>query len=141
MATKRFAQGAKFRVEIATVLTAIPKVQDISLPTNRTEQLDVTDHDSPNGRREYIGGLIDSAELTITVGWDPGDTVHSYLETNVGNVETFQIELVDTGGSHGTQYDFDALIVDFMGKAPVNGQHTADIVIKPSGSVTKTAAA
>ena len=141
MATKRFAQGTKIRVEIATVMTTIPKAQDIKLPSNTTDLLDVTDHDSPDGRREFIGGLIDSAELTVTINWDPADTVHSYLETNVGNLEAFEIEMNNSGGTNGTTYAFDAIIRDFVGSAPVNGVYTADCILKPSGSVTKIPAA
>ena len=144
MATKRFAQGTKLYMEDpATPGTYIPiaKAKDISLPSSTTDLIEVTDHDSPNGRKEYIGGLIDSDELTIGINWDAEDTSHSMVETRVGELHTFRIEFNNTGGTNGTRYTFDAIIRGFKGTAPVNGVYGADLTLKPSGDVTKTPAA
>lgn len=146
MATKKFAHGAKLSIgdggTPTEVFTKIGNVQDITLPSSAADLVDVTDHDSPNGRREYIGGLIDSDEMTVTINWDPEDAVHSDVESRVGENANFKLELANklTPTGTGTVYAFNALIRKFVGKAPVNGVHTADITLKPSGSLTKTTA-
>lgn len=147
MATKSFAQGAELRIgDGATpteVFTKIGNIQDIQTPSSTTDLIDVTDHDSPGGRKEYLAGLTDSDEMTFTLNWDPEDVTQSDVESRVGENANFELELnnaiTPTTGT-GTTYEFNAVIRKFVGRAPVNSQHTAEITLKPSGAVTKVAA-
>lgn len=144
MATKRFAQGAKLRIGNGDgppeTFSAIGNIQDIQTPSATTDLIDVTDHDSPGGRKEYLAGLTDSDEMTFTLNWDPEDTVHDDVESRVGENANFTLELNNKVTTKGTTYAFSAVIRKFVGRAPINGQHTAEITLKPSGAVTKTAA-
>lgn len=144
MATKRFAQGAKLRIGNGDgppeTFSAIGNMQDIDTPSASTDLIDVTDHDSPNRRKEYLAGLTDSDEVTFTLNWDPGDTVHDDVESRVGENANFELELNNKIVTAGTTYTFNAVIRKFVGHAPINGQHTAEITLKPSGTVTKVAA-
>ena len=144
MATKRFAQGAKLRIgdggTPTEVFDAIGNIQDIQTPSSTTDLIDVTDHDSPGGRKEYLAGLTDSDEVTFTINWDPEDTVHADVESRVGENANFELELNNKISTKGTTYAFNAVLRKFVGKAPINGQFTAEITLKPSGSVTKTSA-
>jgi hypothetical protein len=122
------------------VFTKVAYVKDIPLPSSSTDLIDVTDHDSPGGRKEYIGGLIDSDEMTITINWDAENATHEALEDGLGDLINWEIELNNKLVTKGTTYAFAAVLRSFKPKAPVNGVYEADITLKPSGSVTKTPA-
>jgi len=145
MATKTFAQGAKLSIGNGDgppeTFSKIGNIQDITTPSATTDLIDVTDHDSADRRKEYLAGLTDSDEMTFTINWDPEDTVHDDVEGRVGENANFKLELNNKISSSGTTYAFNAVLRKFVGRAPINGQHTAEITLKPSGTVTKTPAA
>lgn len=144
MATKRFAQGAELRIGNEDgppeTFSKIGNIQDITTPSATTDLIDVTDHDSPGGRKEYLAGLTDSDEMTFTINWDPSDSVHDDVESRIGDNANFELELNNAVTTTGTTYAFNAVLRKFVGRAPINGQHTAEITLKPSGAVTKTSA-
>jgi hypothetical protein len=58
------------------------------------ELVEVTNHQSPNSRREYIAGLKDGAEISFPVNYLPGHATHNRatgLRGKIGEVLDFQI--------------------------------------------------
>lgn len=47
----------------------IPEVEGLAVPVVDQEFVEVTNNDSPGGYREYIAGLKDPGELTVTCGY------------------------------------------------------------------------
>lgn len=102
--------------------------------------IDVTNHQSPGARREYIFDLIDGDEISIPVNYLPTNATHdrstgvrSKLRTRVnfrflspGETEYFQVE---------------CLVIGITRAMPVGGVMQMTITLKQSGAVTYPAVA
>src|SRR3546814_12973403 len=89
------AFGTQFKRDStgAGVFATIANVSDISGPSRSREAIEVTAHDSPNQYREFVKGLKDGGEVTITIHYDPGASTHSDLHAHFeeGNLREHQI--------------------------------------------------
>lgn len=64
-------------------------VQDLELPSVEVDEVEVSSFSSPNRSREFIAGLEDAGEVTLTVLWDEGsatDTAINSAATSRANV-------------------------------------------------------
>lgn len=120
------------RSDMATptpTFTTIGNVTNVSGPEIERETYDVTAHDSPDGWREFIGGLKDGGEVSIEINYDPrkhdplvadfSDTVpRDYKLTFPGTLGEWALKLVQTG---------------FKQEAPVDDKFTGELKFKVSG--------
>ena len=121
--------------------TAIGQVQDISGPSISRGTVDVSDHDSASGYREYLPGLADGGDLTFTIGWDPATTPHKQAASGlIGNFEldgctmtTWEYTLNLCAGTGTAIWTFTGFLTAFAPSAPVEGQNTAAVTVKISG--------
>jgi hypothetical protein len=115
------------------VFTAIAGITSITNPEMSRDTYDGTTHDSPNHRREHVGGLVDGGECTVSVNYDPD--VHATLRADFDDVapRNYQIEWpVQAGG--GTD-EFKAYLTGFSGESPHDGLLTAELTFKVTGDV------
>lgn len=135
--TKQFAQGTKLQRGTGdpVVYTTVAGVKDFPFPNTESDLLEVTDHDSPQGRKEYIGGLIDSGEITFEVTYNPASTSHQVLFQDVQDRQPVPFRIQPVGAFAGYDWTFEALVRKFQPKAPVNGVYTADVTLKPTGNI------
>ena len=122
----------------AEVFTTIAEVGDIDGPSESVETIDVTNHSSPNARKEFIAGLIDSGEVSFSINWIPTDATHDAttgLQKVMADraVTNFKLLYPDA-----TEDAFAALVTKFNKKEPVAGKLSADITLKVSGAVTES---
>lgn len=99
------------------------------------ELKDVTNHQSINSRREYIGGLIDGGEVTFTVNYDPDGATHDRttgLQAFVRQTKNFRLE--EPGNTNG--YQFAAIITNVSRSYPVDDAMEMNVTIKKTGDVT-----
>jgi predicted secreted protein len=118
--------------------TTIAEVNDLGGPSLTLETIDVTSHDSSNGWREFIGGLLDGGEVSFTINYIPTNATHnntSGLIADLRNrvVRNFQLVFPD-GGS--TTWVFAALVTSFEPSEAIDSQITADVTLKVSGAPT-----
>jgi hypothetical protein len=75
------------------VFTQVPEVVSLDPADEEIEKVDVTHLDSPQKRREYIQGMIDSGELSFSVNMIPSNPQHAGLlaDKNSGTVRNFQV--------------------------------------------------
>lgn len=80
--------GAKFKISDGAespTFVQIAEVVSVGWPNIQAEDVEVTNHGSPDRTREYIQGLKDAGEMTITLNWIPGnassDLIHGLLDT------------------------------------------------------------
>ena len=117
--------------------SAIGQVQSLGIPSDSADELDVTTHDSTGGRKEFINGLIDTDDLSVTMIYDAADSVHAALRVAAGGAaQHFKIEL--TGPASNNTHTFDALVKSFAIDLPHEGVQTATMTIKRSGADTVT---
>lgn len=137
MATKAIsAHGTKLqRGDGATpteLFTDIAEVTNISGPGMSVDAVETTSHSS-GGSREFIGGLLDGGEVSIDINYVPAD--HATLTTDFlsKDVRNYKIQFPSTPA---TTWSFKALMTNFEPSAPVDGQLTASVTLKVTGTPT-----
>lgn len=63
--------GSKFGMKISSAFDMFAKVTSIKMPELSRDAIDVTDMDSPDEAREFIGGLINGGTATVTINYLP----------------------------------------------------------------------
>jgi hypothetical protein len=128
-----------------TSYSAVGQVKDISGPNISRGTIDVTDHDSADGYREFLPGLADGGEVSFTIGWDPNEAIHQQIggtgllgdfEEDGCNMPAWQLELNTCTGT--AIWTFDGFLTGFSPGAPVEGELTADVGVKVNGKPTLT---
>ena len=61
------------------VFTAIKEVVTFGLPQPESADVEVTHLTSPNRKREYIAGLIEQGEVSMSMNWIPNDPTQDHL--------------------------------------------------------------
>lgn len=135
---KYTTKGTTIKVEIATVSTAIPQCETIGLPHKISAEIEASDHDSVT--KEYLGDLPEMATFDVVLRWDPADTVHEFLDENVGEVLDWEIGIKGTAAPTTNDiYTFSGVLLAFQ-KAPhphQGGVMMATATIRPN-AVTKS---
>lgn len=137
MSDKYAAKGATIEhggaASGAESYAAIDAVQALGVPSDTADLLDASSHDSPSGRKEYVNGLIDSDDLSISIIYDSADAVHELLRAAAGGVaQHFRITL--NGPASNTIHTFDALVTGFNIDLPHDGLTTATVTLKRTGA-------
>lgn len=117
------------------VFTTIAGLSSITGPGLERETLDVTAHDSPDGYREFLGGIKDPGEVSVEVNYDP--SVHDVFVDDFDdlNPRNYQITWPDT-----TVWDFAAFITAFEPTAPFDDKLSATATFKVTGKPVITPA-
>lgn len=110
--------------------TAIANVTNIGGPELERETHDVTAHDSPDGWREFIGGLKDGGEVTLELNYDPSD--HDVLVADFEDDNPRNYRLTWPNGI-GDPWTFKAIMNGFSPEAPVDGKLSCEVKFKVSG--------
>lgn len=120
--------------------TTIAGVTNISGPGIALDPVEVTNHSSTGGWREFVGGLKDGGEITLDLNFDPAAATHD-VDTGLlddlddRTVRNFQLVFPDTGAS---TWSFSALVTNFEPAAPIDGALTASVSLKLTGQPTLT---
>lgn len=104
--------------------------------SDSVELVEVTNHQSPGRRREYIGALIEGGELTITVNYIPSHATHNRatgLQGLIGETRNFRLE--EPGNTKGEEWP--CVIMNVSRARPVQGAMTMSITLKKAGNVTE----
>ena len=120
------------------VFTTVAEVTDISGPSMTLDPIDVTSHDSTAAYREFIGGLLDAGEVTLTINYVPTAGTHDATTGLIADmvarvVRNFQLVFPDSGT---TTWSFAALITAFEPAEPIDDKLAADVTLKLSGQPT-----
>ena len=116
--------------------TELAGITNISGPGISRQIHDVSAHDSPNGYREFIGGLKDPGEVSVDVNYDPD--VHDVWVDDLDDVlpRDYEMEFPD-----GTVWAFEALLTSFEPSAPFDDKLSASASFKVTGKPVITPAA
>lgn len=118
--------------------TAIANVTDITPPGLERETLDVTSHGSPDGWREFIGGLKDGGEVEIELNYDPREHDADF-KADLEDSEPRNYKVV-WPGTLG-EWSFKAVLTNFETSAPHDDKLSASATFKVSGKPTITTGA
>lgn len=121
----------------------VGELVDITVPSISKETIETTNHGS-SGVRNYLGGLIDYGECSITVNYDVDDDVASSTTNHEGlrNLAatafetTTNKEFVITFPDTNSTMTFGGIVTGFELSTPIDDVVKATYTIKVSGSVT-----
>ena len=138
------ARGTKIKIGdggTPETFTTIAEVTDISGPTDDTEEIEVTNHDSPAGTKEVIMGDRDLGTLTFSGNFIPTNATHDWLTGMVavhkaGTKHNFQLVYPDVGN---TTRAFQAYIKTLTVKAASKAVLSFDGTLRITGDDTWTA--
>lgn len=135
------AWGTQFKRETNTPGTfqVIGSVTDISGPSREREAIEVTAHDSPDQYREFVKGLKDGGEVTITINYDPGVATHEALDDDFeeDDLRAYQV-LIFPGTADEYTWDFDGLITSIGDEFPHDDKMEREVTVKISGKPVLT---
>ncbi len=115
---------------------AVEEVLSVSGFGLQNELVDVTNFDSPNNSKEYIGGLADGAEITAEANYVDGGTYQTALRTAIGTAATRNFRVVYTGGSPDTTWAFAAVCLGWEITPSPDQQNRITFRLKISGTIS-----
>jgi predicted secreted protein len=142
MADVKIGWGAKFSLHNGTTLTELAEITAISLPNSQVEDVDVTHFQSPNRRREYVGGLIDDGEGTFEMNLNPGSTTDALIRAalSAGDARPYKIVIPDSPS--GTwEITGSCVVKGYERNVPIDDRMTATMTVRFSGAATEAAGA
>lgn len=112
--------------------TAIPGVVSWSAGDIAAEELDASDYDSPNDQREYLNGMKDASDGSFVVNWDPDNSMHQTLDSDVGGAAIY-LRHQFTATRRAV---FPMLVKGVSQPVEVGGLLRATYTVKPSAAAT-----
>lgn len=132
--------GIKFGMKStpsATTYTDLAEVFDITPPQEMDDEIEVTHYQSPDGFKEFIGGLTDPGECTLSLNYVPGSATETLILSTKATRKARGVRLT---WPNGWTWTFDLLVRSFQPTAPLNDRLTAEVTGRVSGSIIRAAA-
>jgi Lambda phage tail tube protein, TTP len=134
MSNAVFARGIQIKIGDGGApenFVTIPEVMKFKGPSLTQDLLDVTNHDSPQGAKEFIGGLLDAGELSFDINFQPTNAVHKQVYNDLTNRVKRNFQLIYPGAI--AQDTFTALIAKFDGTADEKDRLLTTITLRITG--------
>lgn len=134
--------GRRSGVGGATITwTALTGLEDINFPMNETDEIEVSHMGSPNRTKEYISGLTDNGEVTITTHWVPGSAQDVLMLDLRSTGEAVLLEFTPANPAPGVAVEdvvevYDGFLKAYSRNAPVQEAMTAEATFRINGLVT-----
>lgn len=128
--------GTKFRRNGVTVAECV----SIALAGNNRQPIDVTNHDSVAPAKEFIAGLLDAANVNVTLNFLPGNSTQQNLSTDLQNSgssttipQTFSIVWPD---AVNTTWTFTAFVSAVGPVSKVDDKLQSTVTVKITRSIS-----
>lgn len=126
--------GAVFKISDGAETPAdvtIAEVVSVGWPSVQVDDVEVTHHGSPDDFREYIGGLKDAGEVSVTINWIPGDASSNML---LGLVGTRTVRAMKIVTANDFQAAFPGYIKGFEVTQETSSALQATVTIRVAGA-------
>ena len=115
--------------------TAIGLAGNITPPNESVDQVEVTHMKSPNRTKQFISGLRDPGEMSMSINYVPGNDTDAYI-----------LAWRAAGDTRNTRITYPTNVKDTFGAFPLGfsptlataDKATADLRLKVAGSVTRS---
>lgn len=141
MSTSAFIKGWTFKYDADglsgnSTFNVIPEVTEVSGLSETVELVEVTHFAST--AKEYVAGLADGSEITITCNFLPGDADQQAMisGTTTGKGTTNNYEFVCTDGSSTDTLTFAAVNLGYEIAPSLDSQNQITYTIKVTGSIS-----
>lgn len=120
--------------------TAIAEISKIGVSGKKLDAIEVTNLSSADNYREFIGGLLDGGEVSLSMSFLPDLAGHVALNTDQDARTLRNFELHFTSLTTPQKMSFAALITSITLDADMEKQITGEVTLKISGKPTIAAA-
>ncbi len=130
-------------VGVKTALASFVEIGEINTgpdDEDSVSEVDVTNHQSPGRRREFIGGLIEGGTIDITCNYIPSDATQNLttgLQKVFSDAEVRTFIVVDPGATVGTSVD--CLITSRAKTRPVDDKMEISFSLRKTGAEVEAA--
>ena len=129
-----------FGATISVAGTALVEVKSIGVPSLTGEVIDVTNHSSTNRYREFIRGVRDAGEITVTMLYTAGSATDDACIAAINSNDAQAIVLTAAAASGTEDISFNAFGTGYsVDDLTFDAEQTATFTIKPTGEVTQAA--
>lgn len=133
------AQSA-FGATISVGGSALAEVTAIGIPALTAEVIDVTTHGSTNRWRQFVRGLRDAAEFTVTMKYTAGSATDDACIAAITSDTAVAVEIVAKAASGTEDLTFNAFGTSYeVNDLEIDSDQTATLTLKPTGAVTQAA--
>lgn len=122
------------------VFTNIAEVIDITPPSMTKDQVEATHTDSPNAFREFIAGLKDGGQCSLTCNFLPNNATQN--QTAGGLLDEFISQSLPSNwritfpGSPQMTWTFRATVIGYAPATPLDDRMTLVVTFKVAGAPT-----
>jgi hypothetical protein len=121
-----------------TTWTDVGGVTGLDGPNQEQNFVDVTDFDSVNNTREYVPGLNDVGEMTLSLNYDPNSVGHQTLE-GIYDGRTLRKWRVRYGAASPYRFhSFSGYIQSLTPSARAGEIISAQVTIRVTGAITRS---
>lgn len=123
-------------------LVELVQVVSFGLPNETTDEVETTHLKSPGRRKEYISGLRDGGEVSVTFNYRPGSTTDTMLRDAKAAGDTRAIRFViPENGTAAYQIDTTAYVSGYdRGEVAAGDKMEATATFRITGDETQAAA-
>lgn len=118
------------------VFAEVANVTSITGPGVSRNTIDMTAHDSPDGWMEFLGGLKDGGEVSMEVNWDPTESTHADLYSDINDTAPRDYKVVLPGDI--AEWAFSGILTGFEPSYPTDDKVAASVTFKVTGQPTLT---
>lgn len=142
MANVVIGHGAQFWIDNdSAVSTKVAEVIAISLPNPQQSDVEATHFESAGRTREYIPGLIDNGDISISINYDAGSATDTLILSALGDSEARECMVsIPTSSGTNQEFTFDGIVKGYERSIPIDDRQTAVITIRVAGAVVQAAA-
>jgi predicted secreted protein len=105
------------------------EIVDVTPPNVSRDSIGVSHHGSPGGYKEFIPGLRDGGEISLTLNWIPSATETLLVAFNSGTVDSFRITLPNS-----VTCTFSGFVMSHSPATPRDDKMTLAVTLKVSGA-------
>ena len=134
--TGRSAFGTRLYRYSGSTWDAIPGLKSISGPRQSSADINITNHDSPNGWNEYVGGLREGGTVTLSGNFISENAIQKLVMTDFENATVLQWKMV-SAGTTGTTWTFEAKVQEYGPDSPFDNAASWSFTLKLAGQVTR----
>ena len=122
----------------AATYEKIGEAFEITPPEQMDDEIEVSNFDSPDGFKEFIGGMTDPGECTFGVNYIPGGDTEDLVLAAKATKRPVPFRFT---WPNGATWSYNLLVRGFQPTAPLNDRLTATVTGRVSGSIVRAAAA
>lgn len=111
----------------------IDEIFNLNPPSQVDDVVEATHYSSPNRRREYIPGLVESGELSFDMNYVPGSDSDVLINAAQGVEKRLRITF-----PNGVTQVFNGVRQGYEKNAPIDDRMTATVTFRVTGDVSQS---